>query len=879
MEKSICFFPLLLLCITLAALVHGQLQTGFISIDCGMQENFKYTDTGITYVSDEAYVETGINRNISSDFAYPKNPNLPMPLSDLRSFPEENKNCYTLKTTGGRGSLNLVRATFLYGNYDGEDKLPEFDLYLDVNLWSTVKFRNASDVFTTEVIGVAQSDTVSVCFVDKGLGIPFISALELRPLNNSIYTVESGAPVLLVLQQRLDYGSSNGSGRYKDDIYDRLWLTSNSSSSLSVSTSLPVDNTGNGYKAPSQVIQTGITPQNASDSFELKWTGSDMNSRFHIYMYFAELEKLEKNQTRKFNVSWNGSPLFGPIVPRYLYAETMSNLKALVGKEHHISINKTEDSTLPPLFNAVEIFMAKKYDEFPTHSEDVNAMTNIKIMYRIKQNWVGDPCGPKNYSWEGLLCSYNGSNSPRIISLNLTSRGLSGTIAASIANLSAIQTLDFSNNTLTGSVPEFLEKLQSLKFLNLKGNQLVGYVPTTLIERSNGGMLTLIVDDQNLCLSGSCKRKKNNIVIPIVASISSALVLLVALFSLWKLWNKQSVLSKEGRFLASKNQQFTYADVVSITNNFQRVIGKGGFGSVYLGHMKDGTQVAVKMLSQSSSQGPKQFRTEAELLMRIHHRNLAPFVGFCEEGKAMALIYEYMANGNLKDHLSDRNSHTLSWEMRLQIAIDAAQGLEYLHHGCKPPIVHRDVKTANILLAENFDAKIADFGLSKVFPTDDSSDVSTTVMGTRGYLDPEYYIIQKLNEKSDVYSFGIVLLELITGQPAIIKSSDYTHIVQWVGPLLERGEILSIVDPRLQGNFKVNSVWKALEVAMACTRTTSIQRASMSHVLTELKECLELEVGHDKGAKHREEFYELSQTPTEVFTSTDSESITAPYAR
>lgn len=142
-----------------------------------------------------------------------------------------------------------------------------------------------------------------------------------------------------------------------------------------------------------------------------------------------------------------------------------------------------------------------------------------------------------------------------------------------------------------------------------------------------------------------------------------------------------------------------------------------------------------------------------------------------------------------------------------------------------------------------------------------------------------YYIIQKLNEKSDVYSFGIVLLELITGQPAIIKSSDYTHIVQWVGPLLERGEILSIVDPRLQGNFKVNSVWKALEVAMACTRTTSIQRASMSHVLTELKECLEVEVGHDKGAKHREEFYGFSQTPTEVFTSTDSESITAPYAR
>ncbi|XXG57241.1 hypothetical protein AAC387_Pa03g4451 [Persea americana] len=167
-------------------------------------------------------------------------------------------------------------------------------------------------------------------------------------------------------------------------------------------------------------------------------------------------------------------------------------------------------------------------------------------------------------------------------------------------------------------------------------------------------------------------------------------------------------------------------------------------------------------------QGSKEFENEAHLLMRVHHRNLVHFIGYCQEDGNMALIYKYMAQGHLGRHLSDSNSDALSWNRRLHIVLDVAQGLEYLHNGCKPPIIYRDVKTANILLNERLEAKIEDFGLSKVF-SDDFTHVSTAVKGTFGYLDPKYYNSNNLTEKSDIYSFGVVLLQLITGKTAIVQ--------------------------------------------------------------------------------------------------------------
>ncbi|XP_028059206.1 probable LRR receptor-like serine/threonine-protein kinase At1g07560 [Camellia sinensis] len=200
---------------------------------------------------------------------------------------------------------------------------------------------------------------------------------------------------------------------------------------------------------------------------------------------------------------------------------------------------------------------------------------------------------------------------------------------------------------------------------------------------------------------------------------------------------------------------------------------------------------------------------------------------------------------------NNKNRAVLTWEQRLQIAIDASHALEYLHDGCKPPIIHRDIKTANILVNENLQAKVVDFGLSRNFPDEDGDHVSTAVVGTLGYLDPEqvssqYHSTSRLTKKSDVYSFGVVLLELITGKPAIIKNDENIHVVNWVKPMLERGEISNIVDPRLQGEFDINSAWKAFETAMACIPTSFNQRPNMSGVVGELKDYLKIYVGSGK---------------------------------
>ncbi|KAJ1439270.1 Serine-threonine/tyrosine-protein kinase, catalytic domain [Sesbania bispinosa] len=278
------------------------------------------------------------------------------------------------------------------------------------------------------------------------------------------------------------------------------------------------------------------------------------------------------------------------------------------------------------------------------------------------------------------------------------------------------------------------------------------------------------------------------------------------------------------------------------------MIGKGGFGKVYLGIVQGDKRVAVKILSLSSVQGYKEFKSEAKLLMLVHHRNVVSLVGYCDEGDNKALIYEFLPGGDLQQHLSDKNQNILEWNERLQIALDAANGLDYLHNGCKPPIIHRDVKPSNILLDEKMRAKISDFGLSRTFANDIDTHVSTNFpAGTPGYVDPESHSSGILNKKSDVYSFGIVLLELITGQPAIRGTpNNRSHILSWVNLKLETGDIQAIVDPRLQGKYNTAAAWKFIDIALSCIASIAIQRPDISHVASELKDCLSLEISLER---------------------------------
>ncbi|XP_011012941.1 PREDICTED: probable LRR receptor-like serine/threonine-protein kinase At1g05700 [Populus euphratica] len=811
--------------------------SGFVSIDCGAKEDYLDGNTGITYKTDKDFISTGKNTVVAREH-YLTTLYFGDMVNSLRTFPEGKRNCYTLKPRQGKNQNYYVRAFFYYGNYDSKNQTQiKFDLYLGVNYWATVQPVKDRQWHYYNIIHYSVTDTIYVCLVNTGFGVPFINGLDLRFMNDSPYRSMDRSLSPVVQADLGSHQSQNSIIRYKDDVFDRIWWLYNLTDSVSIGTETNIDiqgSTNDPYRLPVEVLRTkeNFTPE------------------FRVYFHFAEIfEQTAPGKLREFTITLNGLN-YGPFTLEYLKPLTIRSNITQEGQVR-FSIDATLRSDLPPILNAFEIFVLWPLPDSPTNQTDVDAIMAIKEAYMIDRvDWQGDPCFPLS-TWTGLQC--NNDNPPRIISLNLSSSQLSGNIAVSLLNLRAIQSLDLSNNELTGAVPAAFAQLPNLTILYLSRNKLTGAVPYSLKEKSNNGQLQLSLDgNPDLCLMDTCEKKQGSFPVPVIASVISVSVLLLLgiITIFWRLKRGRlnvSLSSSVGlSSLKSKNQQFTYTEIVSITNNFQTIIGEGGFGKVYLGNLQDGRQVAVKLLSQSSRQGYKEFLAEVKLLIIVHHRNLVSLVGYCNEQENMALVYEYMANGNLKDQLLENSTNMLNWRERLQIAVDAAQGLEYLHNGCRPPIVHRDLKSSNILLTENLQAKIADFGLSKAFATEGDSHVITDPAGTPGYIDPEFRASGNLNKKSDVYSFGILLCELITGQPPLIRGHNgHTHILQWVSPLVERGDIQSIIDPRLKGEFNTNCAWKVLEIALSCVPPTSTQRPDMSDILGELKECLAMEMSSE----------------------------------
>uniref|UniRef100_A0ACD5U0K3 Uncharacterized protein n=1 Tax=Avena sativa TaxID=4498 RepID=A0ACD5U0K3_AVESA len=840
---------LLLCCLAAAGVVlQGRAQPdnkGFISIDCGLSGETGYVDdtTKISFLPDKGFIDTGTNHNISAEYV---TPTMAKTWYTVRSFAGAGtRNCYTLRSLVS-GLKYIIRARFKYGNYDGLDLLPVFDLYIGVNYWHPVNISGPTVRTILEAIVVVQDDFVQVCLVNTGAGTPFISALDLRPLKRTLYP-EATAAQGLTLVNRLNFGLTNETFvvRYPDDTHDRIWSPYvDTVSWAEISTPQMVQTIDeDSYDVPSAVLRTAVMPRNVSGNIELTWlskpTPTDPSPGYVIILHFAEVEVLRANALRELTIVLNDKPWypFG-IKPAYLYDVAAYKSSPFHYTQFNLSIQATGNATLPPIINAAEIFTV-----FPTTNLGTNSQDDVDVFFFY-------------------IIYFDRLN-------------LKYTVLKNSTNLTAVQYLDLSNNNLIGSIPDTLSQLPLLTVLDLSGNQLNGSIPSGLLKRIQDGSLDLRYgNNPNLCTDGnSCQphaKKKSKLTLYVAVPavllvvIVSVTMLLICLLKQNKQGSMDNSITPKNETIMSnstlnnvgsdsslrrlESRRFTYKELEMITNNFQQVLGKGGFGYVYNGFLEDGTQVAVKLRSHSSNQGVKEFLAEAQILTRIHHMNLVSMIGYCKDGEYMALVYEYMSEGTLQEHIegTNRNGACLPWTHRLRIALESAQGLDYLHKGCNPPLIHRDVKATNILLNARLEARIADFGLSKAFNSNDTHVSTNTLVGTPGYVDPEYQMTMQLTDKSDVYSFGVVLLELVTGKPAILRVPVPVNIIQWARQRLAQGNIEAVVDTRMHGRYDINTVWKVADIALKCTAQSSVQRPNMADVVAQLRECIELENGHSR---------------------------------
>nr|GME10655.1 LRR receptor-like serine/threonine-protein kinase FEI 2 [Ipomoea batatas] len=459
---------------------------------------------------------------------------------------------------------------------------------------------------------------------------------------------------------------------------------------------------------------------------------------------------------------------------------------------------------------------------------------------------------------------------------------LQGGIPSNIGNLSMLNILDLSSNSLRGAIPSSLGKLKLLRYLNLSTNFFSGEIPDVGALSTFGSKS--FIGNLDLCgqqVSKPCKtsmgfpavlphaesdeasvpvKKPSHYIRAVVIGAMSTLgvVFIVLLVFLW-VWSVSKKERAAKRYTEVKKQVYQEPSAKLITFHGdlpypsceliekiesldeEDVVGAGGFGTVYRMVMNDCGTFAVKRIDRNREGSDQVFERELEVLGSVKHINLVNLRGYCSLPSAKLLIYDYLAMGSLDDFLHGRPQHVdedrpLNWNARLRISLGSARGLAYLHHDCSPRIVHRDIKSSNILLDENLEPHVADFGLAKLL-VDEDGHVTTVVAGTFGYLAPEYLQSGRATEKSDVYSFGVLLLELVTGKrptdPTFVKRG--LNVVGWMNTLLKENRIEDVVDKRCT-DADIETVEAILEIAARCTDANPDERPSMQQVLQFLEQ-------------------------------------------
>ncbi|XP_064981099.1 nodulation receptor kinase-like isoform X2 [Musa acuminata AAA Group] len=521
---------------------------------------------------------------------------------------------------------------------------------------------------------------------------------------------------------------------------------------------------------------------------------------------------------------------------------------------------------------------------------------------KIFQNWSGDPCSPS--PWEGFTCQML-NHTFTITHLNLSSNNLQGSIPTSIGDLSELRELYLEDNNFTGSVPESFLSLHHLSNLSIKCNpHLDSQLPPGLSRRNltvssgnclrknasetsssqrriyllgAGGSLTFSLAFA-ICFNCFYKRANHSdrrdhldikrfliwFILPVRTGVPIGhrydMYRSIPIYRHMVQWGipidryvppipvlcqTDIVFSESSVDDVSTNlvvHQFSLKYIESATCNYKTLIGEGGFGTVYRGILPHGQEVAVKVRSATSTQGTREFNNEVNLLSTIMHENLVPLLGYCSENDQQILVYPFMSNGSLQDRLYAKRK-ILDWPARLSIVLGAARGLMYLHTFFERCIIHRDVKSSNILLDHSMCGKVADLGFSKFAPQEEDSGASLEVRGTAGYLDPEYYSTQQLSSKSDVFSFGVVLLEIVTGREPlnIHRPRSEWSLVEWAKPYIRESRIEEIVDPSIKGQYHPEAMWRVVETASCCVEPIGSYRPNMVDVVRELEDALIIE--------------------------------------
>ncbi|KAK8655295.1 hypothetical protein V6N13_107878 [Hibiscus sabdariffa] len=434
--------------------------------------------------------------------------------------------------------------------------------------------------------------------------------------------------------------------------------------------------------------------------------------------------------------------------------------------------------------------------------------------------------------------------------LNLANNRLSGSIPSDIGSLPVLNYLDLSSNSFSGEVPIELQNLK-LNVLNLSNNQLSGELPPLyakeVYRNSFVGNPGLCGDLDGLCPKISQSKNENCIWILTFIFVLAGLVFVLGVVWFYMKYRsfeknkRRATITKWRSFHKISFREYEIANCLKEEN----VIGRGASGKVYKVVLSNGDAVAVKKISGGVKKGDSlsaadterdEFETEVETLGKIRHKNIVRLWCCCNAGSGQLLVYEYMPNGSLGDLLHSSKGGLLDWPTRYKIALDAADGLSYLHHDCVPPIVHRDVKSNNILLDGEFNARVADFGVAKIVKrVGKAAESMSVIAGSYGYIAPEYAYTLRVNEKSDIYSFGVVILELVTGKPPTDPELGEKDMVKWVCSTYSQKGVEQVMDPRLDSTYKKH-ICRVLDIGILCTNALPINRPSMRKVVKLLQE-------------------------------------------